>query len=102
MPATTGIPQQNMLFSASSDFAVPHPSSAFDFNSDDYESQVLEEWYHRHAAAHANHLSIEGTHIKQTGASVLLTSYSLTNTLLGRIWISMRYLPTKMIGQPKV
>ena len=40
---TTGTLQQNMSFSTSSDFATPCPSSPFDFNSDDYQSQVLDE-----------------------------------------------------------
>ncbi|KIM70941.1 hypothetical protein SCLCIDRAFT_18895 [Scleroderma citrinum Foug A] len=56
-----------MSFSTSSDFAAPRLSSPFDFNSDDYQSQVLDEWYHKHAATHANHFSVEGTYIEQTG-----------------------------------
>ena len=42
-PITTGTLQRNTSFSTSPDFAVPRPTSPFDFNSDDYESQVPTE-----------------------------------------------------------
>ena len=75
-PITTGTLQRNTSFSTSPDFAAPRPTSPFDFNSDDYESQVPTEWYVKHAAAHANHFPVEGTHIEQPGVSVVISCSS--------------------------
>ena len=99
---TTGTLQQNTSFSTSPNIAALHPSPPFDFNSDDYESQVLNEWYYTCAMTHGDHFPIEGTHIEQPNVSVLLISYLPSDILLDRIWISMRYLLMKMIGRPKV
>ena len=101
-PATTGTLQQNTSFNTSPNVAALHPSPPFDFNSDDYESQVPDEWYYNCAMARGDHFPIEGTHMEQPNVSVLLISYLPSDTLLDRIWISMRYLLMKMIGQLKV
>ena len=101
-PATTGTLQQNTSFNTSPNVAALHPSPPFDFNFDDYESQVPDEWYYNRAMARGDHFPIEGTHIEQPNVSVLLISYLPSDILLDRIWILMRYLLMKMIGQPKV
>ena len=101
-PTTTGTLQQNTSFSTSPNVTALHPSPPFDFNSDDYESQVPNEWYYNRAMTRGDHFPIEGTHIEQPNVSVLLISYLPSDILLDRIWISMRYLLMKMIGRPKV
>ena len=81
---------------------MPRPPSPFDYNSDDYESQVLAKWCYRHALAHANHFPVEDTHIEQPDVSALLLSHPLFDILLGRIWVLMKHLLTKMIRQLRV
>ena len=66
--------QRNTSFSASPEFVVPRPPSPFHFNSDDYESQVPEEWYRKRAMGSAN-FPVECT---QTDVSILLISPSLS------------------------
>ena len=75
-PITTGTLQRNASFSTSPDFAASRPTSPFDFNSEDYESQVPTKWYVKCTAAHANHFPVEGTHIEQPGVSVLISCSS--------------------------
>ena len=83
--ATTGTLQQNMSFNTLPNIAALHPSPPFDFNSDDYKSQVPDEWYYNRAMACGDHFPIEGTHMEQPNVSVLLILYLPSDILLDRI-----------------